>query len=39
MKLRIFTKPQQAANYLTLARVAPSAEDLGFGAFFRPIIA
>jgi F420-dependent oxidoreductase-like protein len=35
MKLRIFTEPQQGADYATLLRVARAAEDLGFDAFFR----
>jgi len=35
MRLRIFTEPQQGANYATLRRVATAAEDLGFDAFFR----
>jgi F420-dependent oxidoreductase-like protein len=35
MKLRIFTEPQQGADYQTLRRVALSAEELGFDAFFR----
>jgi F420-dependent oxidoreductase-like protein len=35
MKLRIFTEPQQGADYATLARIAKAAEDLGFDAFFR----
>lgn len=35
MELRIFTEPQQGADYDTLLRVAKAAEDLGFGAFFR----
>ncbi len=35
MELRIFTEPQQGADYDTLARVAKTAEDLGYGAFFR----
>jgi F420-dependent oxidoreductase-like protein len=35
MRLRIFTEPQQGASYETLLRVARSAEDLGFDAFFR----
>jgi F420-dependent oxidoreductase-like protein len=35
MRLRIFTEPQQGASYDTLLRVARSAEDLGFDAFFR----
>jgi F420-dependent oxidoreductase-like protein len=35
MRLRIFTEPQQGADYATLLRVAKAAEDLGFDAFFR----
>jgi F420-dependent oxidoreductase-like protein len=35
MRLRIFTEPQQGADYPTLLRVARAAEDLGFDAFFR----
>ncbi len=35
MQLRIFTEPQQGADYATLLRVARTAEDLGFDAFFR----
>jgi F420-dependent oxidoreductase-like protein len=35
MRLRIFTEPQQGADYDTLLRVARAAEDLGFDAFFR----
>src|SRR6202046_1976289 len=35
MQLRIFTEPQQGADYHTLLRVAKAAEDLGFDAFFR----
>jgi F420-dependent oxidoreductase-like protein len=35
MQLRIFTEPQQGADYETLLRVARTAEELGFGAFFR----
>ena len=35
MRLRIFTEPQQGASYATLRRVAQTAEDLGFDAFFR----
>jgi len=35
MRLRIFTEPQQGASYATLRRVATTAEDLGFDAFFR----
>ena len=35
MKLRIFTEPQQGADYQTLRNVALAAEALGFDAFFR----
>jgi F420-dependent oxidoreductase-like protein len=35
MKLRIFTEPQQGADYATLRAVAVTAEELGFDAFFR----
>ena len=35
MKLRIFTEPQQGADYDTLLTVAKATEDLGFDAFFR----
>jgi F420-dependent oxidoreductase-like protein len=35
MQLRIFTEPQQGADYMTLLRVAKATEDLGFDAFFR----
>ncbi|HXA62624.1 MAG TPA: LLM class F420-dependent oxidoreductase [Streptosporangiaceae bacterium] len=35
MLLRIFTEPQEGANYDTLLRVAKAAEDGGFDAFFR----
>jgi F420-dependent oxidoreductase-like protein len=35
MKLRIFTEPQQGADYSTLRRVALATEELGFDAFFR----
>ena len=35
MKLRIFTEPQQGADYESLLRVAKATEDLGFDAFFR----
>ena len=35
MKLRIFTEPQQSADYQTLRTVALAAEELGFDAFFR----
>jgi F420-dependent oxidoreductase-like protein len=35
MKFRIFTEPQQGADYRTLRDVALAAEELGFDAFFR----
>jgi F420-dependent oxidoreductase-like protein len=35
MQLRIFTEPQQGASYETLLKVARTAEDAGFDAFFR----
>jgi F420-dependent oxidoreductase-like protein len=35
MRLRIFTEPQQGADYDTLLRVARATEDLGFDGFFR----
>ena len=35
MDLRIFTEPQQGATYDDLLQVARTAEELGFGAFFR----
>ncbi len=35
MDLRVFTEPQQGADYDTLLRVAKAAEDLGYSAFFR----
>lgn len=35
MELRIFTEPQQGATYDDLLAVASTAEELGFGAFFR----
>jgi F420-dependent oxidoreductase-like protein len=35
MELRVFTEPQQGADYATLLRVARASEDLGFDAFFR----
>src|SRR5499427_1943517 len=35
MQLRIFTEPQQGADYPTLLRIAKVTEDLGFDAFFR----
>ncbi len=34
-KLRIFTEPQQGATYDDLLRVAKTAEDAGYDAFFR----
>ena len=34
-ELRIFTEPQQGATYDDLLRVARTAEELGFAAFFR----
>ena len=34
-ELRVFTEPQQGATYDDLAAVARTAEELGFGAFFR----
>nr|WP_218885420.1 LLM class F420-dependent oxidoreductase [Kineococcus aurantiacus] len=33
--MRIFTEPQQGASYETLRRVAVTAEETGFSAFFR----
>ncbi|GAA1950726.1 LLM class F420-dependent oxidoreductase [Kitasatospora viridis] len=33
--LRIFTEPQQGADYETLLRVAKTAEQLGYDGFFR----
>ena len=33
MKLRIFTEPQQGADYQTLRAVALATEELGFDAF------
>src|SRR5271163_3016333 len=35
MKFRIFTEPQQGADYETLRNVAVATEELGFDAFFR----
>ena len=35
MHLRIFTEPQQGADYATLLAVAQATEELGFDAFFR----
>src|SRR3984957_19532973 len=35
MQLRIFTEPQQGADYATLLKVAKATEDLGFDGFFR----
>ena len=35
MKFRIFTEPQQGADYRTLRNVAVATEELGFDAFFR----
>lgn len=35
MRLRVFTEPQQGASYETLLRVAKTAEDLDFDAFYR----
>ncbi|KJK58547.1 LLM class F420-dependent oxidoreductase [Saccharothrix sp. ST-888] len=35
MDFRIFTEPQQGASYETLLRVARTAEQLGYDAFFR----
>ena len=35
MQLRIFTEPQQGADYPTLLRIARATEDLGFDGFFR----
>ncbi len=35
MELRIFTEPQQGATYDQLLAVARTAEELGYGAFFR----
>src|SRR5258708_3186018 len=35
MQLRIFTEPQQGADYFTLLRVAKASEELGLEGFFR----
>jgi F420-dependent oxidoreductase-like protein len=35
VELRIFTEPQQGASYDQLLAVAKTAEECGFGAFFR----
>jgi F420-dependent oxidoreductase-like protein len=35
MSLRIFTEPQQGASYEQLLAVAHTAQECGFGAFFR----
>lgn len=35
MRLRVFTEPQQGADYAVLLRVAQAAERLGFDGFFR----
>src|SRR5262252_3332403 len=35
MELRIFTEPQEGADYVTLLSVAQATERLGFDAFFR----
>ncbi|MGW3266619.1 LLM class F420-dependent oxidoreductase [Streptomyces sp. NPDC001056] len=35
MDLRVFTEPQQGATYDALLRVAQTAEELGYDAFFR----
>ncbi len=35
MELRVFTEPQQGAAYDDLLAVARTAEDCGYGAFFR----
>ncbi|HEV8064809.1 MAG TPA: LLM class F420-dependent oxidoreductase [Acidimicrobiales bacterium] len=35
MELRIFTEPQQGASYEQLLAVAATAEEEGYGAFFR----
>ena len=35
MDLRVFTEPQQGASYDDLLRVARTAEDAGYDAFFR----
>ena len=36
MELRVFTEPQQGATYDDLLAVARTAEQFGYGAFFRP---
>ena len=38
MRLRIFTEPQQGADYATLLKVASATEELGFDAFSGQII-
>src|SRR6204780_5468427 len=35
MRLRIFTEPQQGADYDTILTAARATEELGFDAFFR----
>ncbi|MFC5379875.1 LLM class F420-dependent oxidoreductase [Aquipuribacter nitratireducens] len=35
MELRVFTEPQEGASYEDLLAVARTAEECGFGAFFR----
>src|SRR5699024_3537710 len=35
MDLRVFTEPQQGATYDDLLALARTAEELGYGAFFR----
>lgn len=35
MELRVFTEPQQGADYETLLAVAKATEEMGFDAFFR----
>src|SRR3954454_20839763 len=35
MELRVFTEPQQGATYDDLLAVARTAEELGYGGFFR----
>lgn len=35
MELRVFTEPQQGASYEDLLAVARTAEECGYGAFFR----
>src|SRR5262249_258003 len=35
MQLRIFTEPQQGADYATLLRIAKATEQLRFDPFFR----